>query len=83
LNDEINTMLRPRYEQLNDVVRAVSRRHGVLVVELADDPTGRDPAIWSKDLMHTNMRGHAVAAEAVLTCLGGHTTVTSVSEETV
>jgi lysophospholipase L1-like esterase len=63
---QLDDMLAPRFEQLNEAVRKVAARRGVLVVDLTSHPASRDPGIYSKDLQHANMRGHAIAAELIL-----------------
>jgi lysophospholipase L1-like esterase len=72
LPPEGEAWLRPRLEGLHDVIRAVSDRHPVVLVDLALLPEGADPGIYSKDLQHGNMRGHFVNAEAVLRHLAEH-----------
>jgi hypothetical protein len=38
----------------------------VALVDLACHPASRDPGIYSRDLQHGNMLGHAIAAELVI-----------------
>jgi lysophospholipase L1-like esterase len=63
--------LRERQTVLNSVTREVAERHGALVVEYADHPRASDPTIYSSDLIHLNMRGHAVAASTAIEILAG------------
>ena len=72
LPPEGEAWLRPRLETLHDVIRAVSDRHPVVLVDLALLPEGGDPGIYSKDLQHGNARAHAINAEAALKALAGH-----------
>ena len=63
---ELTEMLGDRFVALNEVVRSVAERHSLLIVDLTSHPASQDPSIYSKDLQHANMKGHAVAAELVL-----------------
>jgi lysophospholipase L1-like esterase len=63
--------LRERQATLSAVTREVAERHGALVVEYAGHPRGADPSIYSSDMIHLNMRGHAVAASVAIEALGG------------
>jgi lysophospholipase L1-like esterase len=63
--------LRERQSILSAVTREVAERHGALVVEYAGHPRGADPSIYSSDMIHLNMSGHAVAASAAIETLGG------------
>ncbi|MEE1819695.1 MULTISPECIES: SGNH/GDSL hydrolase family protein [unclassified Streptomyces] len=57
--------LGPRIEALNERIRVVSRRHGVLVVEASAHPVVTDPRLWSPDRLHAGPVGHARIAAAV------------------
>lgn len=55
-----------RMTDLRTLTGEVAERHGALLVDCTPHPRGADPSIYSADLMHLNMRGHAIAAsEAV------------------
>jgi lysophospholipase L1-like esterase len=69
--DELAKVLRPRFDQLADAVRNVAERHGLPLSDFAANPVSNDPAIYSEDRQHANMRGHAVAAELMLDLLAG------------
>lgn len=57
---------------LNAVTRAVADRHGALVVDMYGHPAGGDRDLYSADLVHFTMRGHAVAAAAAVRALAAH-----------
>ena len=61
--------LRERQSALTAVTREVAERHGALVIEYAGHPRGADPSIYSTDMIHLNMRGHAVAASIAIETL--------------
>jgi hypothetical protein len=55
-----------RMRDLRFLTGAVAERHGAVLVDCTPHPRGADPSIYSADLMHLNMRGHAiVASEAI------------------
>jgi lysophospholipase L1-like esterase len=58
-----------RIAELNEVVRRVATTHGVLVADLAVHHYASDRTIYSSDLMHANMRGHAVIASTTVECV--------------
>jgi lysophospholipase L1-like esterase len=62
--------LEPRVRQLNDRVRAVSARHGALLIDMWAHPVCADRDVYSADLMHSSMRGHAVLAAELVRRLG-------------
>lgn len=66
---EMTEILSPRFDALSDVIRTVADRHGVPYVDYAAHPVSRDPSIYSSDLQHANMRGHAIAAALMLDAL--------------
>lgn len=66
MTQQVIDMLAPRFDKLNDTVLRVAKRRGLPVVELTPLPASSDPGIYSKDLQHANMRGHAIAADAIL-----------------
>jgi lysophospholipase L1-like esterase len=61
--------LKERFEALNNGIRAVADSHPALFIDFARMPVCADPGIYSTDLRHGNMRGHAIGAEAVLRAL--------------
>jgi lysophospholipase L1-like esterase len=67
---EVTEVLSPRFDALCEVIRTVAARHGVHLVDFAGNPVSHDPGIYSSDLQHANMRGHAIAAELMLEGLG-------------
>lgn len=69
---EAETLLRGRLDSLHNVIRDVSERHPVVLVDLALLPESADSGIYSKDLRHGNMRGHAINARAALEALAQH-----------
>jgi lysophospholipase L1-like esterase len=64
--------MRARLRQLSERTQAVSLRHGAIYVDLTTHPAGADTDIYSTDGRHVNMRGHAIAAAAVIRRLGAH-----------
>ncbi|MFD5177620.1 SGNH/GDSL hydrolase family protein [Nocardia sp. NPDC058379] len=64
----INPVTRPlggRVAALNEEIRAVARRHGVLVAETAAHPVCTDPRMWSWDRLHASALGHQRIADAL------------------
>jgi lysophospholipase L1-like esterase len=55
---------------LADRVRTVAHRHDAILVDMAAHPTATSRDMYSSDLMHSSMRGHAVIAAATITALG-------------
>ena len=68
--EEVNAVLSERFDAVAEVIRVVAARHDVYLVDFAAHPVSRDQSIYSTDLQHANMRGHAVAAEHILEGLG-------------
>lgn len=64
--------LTPRLKELNDRVAAVAARHGALVVDMWDHPGCADRTMYSSDLLHASMRGHALLAGETIRRLGRH-----------
>jgi len=64
--------LMSRYALLQGMTRDVARRHGTLFVDYERHRASGDPALYSSDLIHGNMRGHAIVASAAIECLGSH-----------
>jgi lysophospholipase L1-like esterase len=77
---ELNDGLRERLRALSQVVRRVARRYAVLLVDFWSHPASADPGIYSADLQHANMRGHAIAADVVLHRLAEHAAGMSAAE---
>lgn len=69
---EYEAALKDRFEALNDGIRAVADRRRVVFADFARMEVCADPGIYSTDLRHGNMRGHAIAAEAVVRTLADH-----------
>ncbi len=63
-------LVRSRILALNQGLRAVAERHGVLLVDLAAYPVASDPRLWSDDRLHANADGHARIAAALAAALG-------------
>lgn len=59
-----------RIADLNAGVRELAARHGVAVTDLANHPYASDRSIFSSDMLHANMRGHAIIASATIERLG-------------
>lgn len=55
-----------RIGALNSMIRHAGMRTGATIVDAAIRPYADDRSIYSSDLKHPNMRGHAVIASAVI-----------------
>ncbi|HEV2370659.1 MAG TPA: SGNH/GDSL hydrolase family protein [Streptosporangiaceae bacterium] len=64
--------LTPKIKELNDRVRAVADRHGALLVDMWDHPGCAERTMYSSDLLHSSMRGHALLAGETIRRLGRH-----------
>lgn len=62
-------ILAARMDDLHAAVRALSERHGVLVVDVYGDPRSASPQFFSADLQHANARGQAYVAQVTLEAL--------------
>lgn len=56
-------LVRGRFVEANGLVRELSRRHGVLCVDMAGDGDWADSALWSDDGLHPSAEGHRRFAE--------------------
>jgi lysophospholipase L1-like esterase len=55
-----------RFAALSDATRAVTLRHGAILVRMRRHAASADPGVYATDRLHLNARGHAiVATEAV------------------
>jgi lysophospholipase L1-like esterase len=61
-----------RLDELHHRWRAVSARHGTILVDLAREPVCAEPELYSADLKHGSTRGHAVVASYTIRRLGEH-----------
>jgi lysophospholipase L1-like esterase len=64
----ITPLARPinsRAAALNDRIRAVARRHGVIVAETSHHPVVTDPRLWTRDRLHASPLGHERIAAAI------------------
>ncbi|WP_393058520.1 SGNH/GDSL hydrolase family protein [Streptomyces sp. LN549] len=61
--------LRERIQVFNEQVRSVAARYGAMVVDMWSHPTSSSRDVFSSDMLHASMRGHAVLATAVVTTL--------------
>lgn len=59
-----------RFAELNRVIRDVATFRGVTLVDLAARSFSVDPAAYSDDGIHLNMRGHAIIASLTTAALG-------------
>lgn len=62
--------IRPNMEILGDRIRAVSARHGALLVDMWPHPACASRDMFSSDLLHSSMRGHALLAAETIRRLG-------------
>ena len=64
----VSLVLRPvlrRVAAFDSGIRAVSRRHGATLLDLASLPGWGHPALWSADRVHPSPAGHVRIADAV------------------
>jgi len=59
-----------RYAVIQDLTREVAVRYDTVFVDYERHPLSGDPSIYSADLIHVNMRGHAIVASAMVQALG-------------
>jgi len=64
-----------KFDELDEVTRAVADEVDGLHVDTHRHPRASDPAIFASDLMHANARGHAIAFAAVVHALVAHARV--------
>lgn len=64
------SLITQRITELNAALRMVALRRGVALVDTAERPFAADASIYSDDLLHPNMRGHAAIASATIETLG-------------
>ena len=63
-------VLRPRLEQLNEVIREAGASYDVTVVDFAAVPVAGHPALWHDDRLHANSEGHQRIAAALAEAYG-------------
>jgi hypothetical protein len=61
--------LRPRVNALNDLIVATAARHGVLLVDVREDPWAEDIRLYGADRLHLGELGHRRVAGHLLTTL--------------
>jgi hypothetical protein len=69
----VSLVLRPvraRVSVFDNGIRAISRRHGATLLDLASLSDWNHPALWSADRVHPSSWGHARIADAVGQLLG-------------
>jgi lysophospholipase L1-like esterase len=62
--------LRPRVNQLNDLIKATAARHGTLLIDVREDPSCHDDRLYGPDRLHLGELGHQRVAAHLLTALG-------------
>jgi lysophospholipase L1-like esterase len=62
--------LRPRVNQLNDLVRATATRHETLLIDVRVDPSCHDDRLYGPDRLHLGELGHQRVAAHLLAALG-------------
>jgi lysophospholipase L1-like esterase len=74
--EQVVEFAKPRFDQLNLAIRSLAEKYAdsdrFVFDDAATNPAGQDPTIYSKDLLHANARGHALAATVVLESLAAH-----------
>jgi lysophospholipase L1-like esterase len=70
MQEPYGSRLAARQHELNEVIRDLAGGHDAVLAEFFDHPASADPGIYSSDLMHCNMRGHAIAASGAIEALG-------------
>jgi lysophospholipase L1-like esterase len=68
--------MRERLDAYVSVVRAVSVQQGTVHARLREHPAATDPAVFSSDGLHLNVRGHAIVAAEVARRLAAHARAT-------
>jgi lysophospholipase L1-like esterase len=63
-------MVVARVRALNEALREISTRRGVILVDVAMHGVASDPRLWSEDRLHANSLGHARIAHALAHGLG-------------
>jgi lysophospholipase L1-like esterase len=66
---ELAAMVSAPLRALAERVRVVARRHDAILVDMDAHPAAASRDMYSSDLMHSSMRGHAVIAAATFTAL--------------
>ena len=61
--------LRPRVNALNDLIVATAQRHGVLLVDVREDPWAEDIRLYGEDRLHLGELGHRRVAGHLLATL--------------
>jgi lysophospholipase L1-like esterase len=67
-----NGPLRERLRTLNERVAEVSERHGAILVDQRSLAAAAEQDVYSQDLMHASMRGHAIVAAQTIARLSRH-----------
>ena len=62
--------LRPRVDQLNELILATAARHDTLVVDVRSDPWAEDLRLYGDDRLHLGELGHRRVAGHLLSALG-------------
>lgn len=62
--------LRPRVEQLNDLIVATATRYGAVLVDVREDPYCDDERLYGADRLHLGALGHQRVAAHLLGALG-------------
>lgn len=69
LPPELAPTMTARFDRLDAITADVARRAGGLHVDTHHHPRAADPAIFARDRVHANARGHAIAAAAIVDAL--------------
>jgi lysophospholipase L1-like esterase len=62
--------LRPRVQQLNDLIAATAASHGALLIDVREDPYCDDERLYGPDRLHLGALGHHRVAAHLLDALG-------------
>lgn len=62
--------LAPRIRAMNEALRSVAGRTGVILLDFAAHPVAADPRLWSEDRIHASVLGHERIAAALAHALG-------------
>jgi lysophospholipase L1-like esterase len=62
-------VLGPRMAAYREISVRVAERHDTVFIDYFNHPTCEDPSIVSEDLVHPNMRGHAIVSDLVVQAL--------------
>lgn len=70
--DKVRTVVGARMQVFSQHTAALAERLGTIHVNCTNHPAQTDPAMYSEDGIHGNMRSHAICAALTIRRLGAH-----------